>query len=105
MFVEGVRDVEVMECRSWIKITTNINVANSLVGCEFGKFNHIHSLNSVIRCNDNYYVPKEFDELIEFIAPIHGFPLVPKPKILRSEMMKGIGIKLYNFSTSSNINV
>lgn len=81
-------EYEVTPSRSFVRVQTTARSVSNLLKCNLRYFKSVVSSSSsskrVIRCMDPYLVPEEIDPMIDFIAPIHGFPrLVTKAKASR----------------------
>jgi len=83
-------EYEVTPSRSFIRVRTTAGRVSNLLKCNLRYFKSVAGSSSskrVIRCADSYLVPEEIDPLIDFIAPIHGFPrIVTKAKASRGAL-------------------
>jgi len=66
---------EWLPATGWIKITSNVKNMEKLLQCSFSMWENVMTTGeTILRCSDSYVLPAEFGGLIEFIAPVHGFP-------------------------------
>ncbi|PRP86285.1 tripeptidyl peptidase I precursor [Planoprotostelium fungivorum] len=80
---------EVLPAKTYIRVRATTRQIESLLRTKLRTFSHSESDKPIVRAESAYYVPTELDDVIHFIAPLHGYPRVARRGPIRKVTPSG----------------
>jgi len=75
----GITDFEILPAGGFIRLQATHEQIESLLHCQLHTFEHPRTgeKHRLVRAQGHYYLPAHLDDIVEFVAPLHGFPKHP----------------------------